>query len=135
MSEIGYNSAFLRNVKHLKRKHCDMAKLIEAEKALRQNDRKVLASKYKDHQLVGNLAAFSELYLGPDWRLVYRVEGDMVILRPYRQSLWHPVMRFRRASSTRNRYMLIRFRTIFRAYQIRGFKWTQKALAGPIRSE
>ncbi|WEV67282.1 type II toxin-antitoxin system YafQ family toxin [Bifidobacterium sp. ESL0769] len=80
MREIAYNPAFLRDVKRLKRKHYDMSKLLEVEKVLRRGDATILTTQYKDHRLVGNLSPFRELHIAPDWLLVYRVDGEKIIL-------------------------------------------------------
>ena len=80
MREVSVNPTFLRDVKRLKRKHCDMRALAAAQSALRRNDRPVLAGRYKDHQLKGDLREFRELHIQGDWLLVYRVEGEHIIL-------------------------------------------------------
>ena len=80
MREIGVNPAFLRDVKRLKQKHNDMGLLVEVQAVLRRNDRALLAGRYGDHQLKGNLRGFRELHIQGDWLLVYRVEGEHVTL-------------------------------------------------------
>lgn len=39
-----------------------------------------LEGKHKDHPLTGNYAGFSECHVEPDWLLVYRIDGDELIL-------------------------------------------------------
>ncbi|MCI1241216.1 MAG: type II toxin-antitoxin system YafQ family toxin [Bifidobacterium subtile] len=80
MREIVVSQSFLRDVKHLKQKHYDMSLLAAAQRTLRANDRMLLSSKYKDHQLKGNLREFRELHIQGDWLLVYRVDGARIIL-------------------------------------------------------
>lgn len=80
MREISVNPAFLRDVKRLKQKHYDMGLLVEVQAVLRRNDRTLLAGRYRDHQLKGNLRGFRELHIQGDWLLVYRVEGEHVAL-------------------------------------------------------
>ena len=80
MREVGVNPSFLRDVKRLKKKHYDMRLLTEAQSALRRNDRSLLTGRYRDHQLKGDLRAFRELHIQDDWLLVYRINGERVIL-------------------------------------------------------
>ena len=54
--------------------------LVEVQAVLRRNDRTLLAGRYRDHQLKGNLRGFRELHIQGDWLLVYRVEGEHVTL-------------------------------------------------------
>ena len=39
-----------------------------------------LESKYRDHQLSGNMSDFRECHIEPDWLLIYRVENDRLII-------------------------------------------------------
>lgn len=39
-----------------------------------------LADKYNDHRLIGNWANFRECHITPDWLLIYRIDGDMLVL-------------------------------------------------------
>ena len=80
MREISVNPAFLRDVKRLKQKHYNMGLLIEVQSVLRRNDQPLLVSRYRDHQLKGNLRGFRELHIQGDWLLVYRVEDEHVTL-------------------------------------------------------
>lgn len=80
MREVSVNPSFLRDVKLLKKKHYDMSLLVKAQSALRHNDRTLLSGRYRDHQLKGNLREFRELHIQGDWLLVYRVNGNQVIL-------------------------------------------------------
>ncbi len=41
---------------------------------------KTLPEKYKDHLLTGNFKGYRECHIKPDWLLVYRIEGDTLIL-------------------------------------------------------
>ena len=40
----------------------------------------VLPEKYKDHMLSGNWAGHRECHVLPDWLLIYRMEGDVLVL-------------------------------------------------------
>jgi len=39
-----------------------------------------LPEKNKDHALAGKWAGFRECHILPDWLLVYRIEGDVLVL-------------------------------------------------------
>lgn len=80
MREISVNPSFLRDVKRLKQKHYDMGLQVEAQAALRRNDRMLLDGRHRDHQLKDSMRGFRELHIQGDWLLVYRVEGEHVIL-------------------------------------------------------
>lgn len=41
---------------------------------------KTLPSKYKDHQLTGNLSDFRECHIEPDWLLIYQIFENELIL-------------------------------------------------------
>ena len=40
----------------------------------------VLPEKYKAHMLSGNWAGHRECHVLPDWLLIYRMEGDVLVL-------------------------------------------------------
>ena len=39
-----------------------------------------LAEKYRDHPLTGNWTGHRECHVQPDWLLLYRVDGDVLVL-------------------------------------------------------
>ena len=39
-----------------------------------------LPEKYSDHALSGNWAGHRECHILPDWLLIYRVDGDVLVL-------------------------------------------------------
>ena len=47
------------------------------EQLLQQNP---LPLKYKDHLLVGKWQGFRECHIEPDWLLIYKVEGNELLL-------------------------------------------------------
>lgn len=65
---------FKKDFKALLKKHYDPAKLREAVDALIVQDRQLLSTKYRDHQLVGNWKGFREIHLEGDWLVIYRIE-------------------------------------------------------------
>ena len=40
----------------------------------------ILPEKNKDHALTGNWAGYRECHILPDWLLIYRVEGNVLVL-------------------------------------------------------
>jgi mRNA interferase YafQ len=42
--------------------------------------RTILPPKYRDHDLTGNWIGHRECHIQPDWLLVYRIEGEDLIL-------------------------------------------------------
>lgn len=43
-------------------------------------NRKVLDSKYRDHELSGEWRGYRELHVKPDWLLIYRIEQEILVL-------------------------------------------------------
>ncbi len=39
-----------------------------------------LPEKHRDHALTGNWVGYRECHILPDWRLVYRIEDDVLVL-------------------------------------------------------
>ncbi|GHV33172.1 hypothetical protein FACS18949_06430 [Clostridia bacterium] len=42
--------------------------------------REKLADKFEDHELTGDWVGHRECHVQPDWLLIYRIEGDDLIL-------------------------------------------------------
>ncbi len=61
---------FRRDVKRLKKRGKDMAKLKAVIDVLVA--RQPLAASYGDHALVGNLKGHRDCHIEPDWVLIYR---------------------------------------------------------------
>ena len=40
----------------------------------------MLAEKHRDHALTGNYKGFRECHIEPDWRLIYRIDADVLEL-------------------------------------------------------
>jgi len=70
--------SFERDLKRLEKKKADKSKLIKVVKDLANN--KVLAPKYRDHQLKGNLKDFRECHIEDDWLLMYKKDKKQLIL-------------------------------------------------------
>ena len=41
---------------------------------------KPLESKYRDHQLSGNMSDFRDCHIEPDWLLIYEIREDILVL-------------------------------------------------------
>lgn len=39
-----------------------------------------LSEQYRDHALTGNWAGYRECHVQPNWLLIYRVDGDVLVL-------------------------------------------------------
>lgn len=43
-----------------------------------------LDERYRDHALIGNYGGCRECHVTPDWLLVYKIDGDKLVLLLYR---------------------------------------------------
>jgi mRNA interferase YafQ len=78
MREVVLTSQFRRDVKLAEKRKKDMNKLSEAFFLLERED--PLPANYKDHPLGGNWKHHRDLHLEPDWLLIYKIEGQAVIM-------------------------------------------------------
>ena len=78
MYQILFTNKMKHDLKLMKKRGKDISKLTATLNKL-SND-KILSSKYKDHQLSGNMSDFRECHIEPDWLLIYRIEKDKLIL-------------------------------------------------------
>ena len=70
---------FKRDVKRLQKRGFDMEKLDDVvENYLLPQ--KALPPKYRDHALTGNYKGYRDCHIEPDWLLIYRVDGDDLVL-------------------------------------------------------
>ena len=78
--EIILTSAFKKELKNIKKRSKDLAKLTEVVNKLAHDEE--LDIKYRDHALVNNLRFKNcrECHIEPDWLLVYRKDDDKLIL-------------------------------------------------------
>ena len=74
MLELRTTRDFKRDLKNAVRRGLDPELL----------QRKPLAPRYRDHALKGDYKGFRECHIQPDWLLIYRVNGDRLILVLYR---------------------------------------------------
>lgn len=79
MRRLHYSSKFKKDLKRVKRRgnNTSILRTIITQLASDQP----LASKYQDHNLIGDYAGTRECHLAPDWLLIYRYEStDKLIL-------------------------------------------------------
>ncbi len=72
-----YTGQFKRDFKKIESRGKDIAKMEEAMFLLLTEA--PLPQRYKDHALKGSWKHFRELHIEPDWLLVYKIFGNVVI--------------------------------------------------------
>ncbi|GHU59712.1 hypothetical protein FACS1894133_7020 [Clostridia bacterium] len=78
MLKLEYTPQMKRDVKRMRKRGKDMSKLDSVLKTL--VSRETLHSKHKDHRLRGNMSAYRECHIEPDWLLLYQIFEDKLIL-------------------------------------------------------
>ena len=76
--EIQATSEFRKGYKSAKKRGRNMSLLADVIDTLAEG--KPLPEKNRDHQLTGNYNRFRECHITPDWLLIYRIDGDKLIL-------------------------------------------------------
>jgi len=76
--EIIPTTAFRKDLKLMQRRGANL-KLMRHVLTLLAN-REVLPAALRDHALTGKHAAHRECHIQPDWLLIYRIDGDDLIL-------------------------------------------------------
>lgn len=78
MLEIRMTNKFKKDYKKITKRGYDKKKL---EKLLRKlANQEKLESCYKDHELSGNFKGYRECHIEPDWLLIYKIDGNILIL-------------------------------------------------------
>lgn len=77
MYQSAYTKQFQRDVKRLKKRHKDFSKLKPVMQRLLMGEE--LDVSYKDHKLVGTYKGRRECHITPDWLLIYKLEGNVMI--------------------------------------------------------
>jgi len=78
MLKIEYHTQFKKDYKQAIKRRLNIDLLTEViDKLARQQ---TLEPKYKDHALAGNYKGFRECHIQPDWLLVYKIDGDRLVL-------------------------------------------------------
>ncbi|MBP3625506.1 MAG: type II toxin-antitoxin system YafQ family toxin [Peptococcaceae bacterium] len=78
MLNIVMSNHFKRDLKLARKRGLDISLLNEVVMQLASEI--PLAAKYRDHDLKGNYAGFRECHILPDWLLIYRIDGNDLML-------------------------------------------------------
>jgi mRNA interferase YafQ len=78
MRSIRRDAQFKKDVKRLKMRHKDFAKLKTIIQLLVAGEK--LLPQHRDHKLKGLLKDCRECHIDPDWLLIYRIEGSELCL-------------------------------------------------------
>ena len=78
MLEIRYSTRFKKDFKLCVKRRCKMELLQQIIDILKIPD--TLPLKNTDHNLSGNYAGFRECHIEPDWLLIYRHDGNELLL-------------------------------------------------------
>ena len=79
---IEFTNQFKRDFKLAKKQGRNLEKLFEVVELLAEG--KSLTAKYRDHELVGNYKGTRECHVEPDWRLIYEIREEVLVLMLYR---------------------------------------------------
>jgi mRNA interferase YafQ len=75
---VHYSNKFKKDLKRLQKSDEDMKRLRSLVKILEFNVK--LPDKFRDHQLKGKYAHHRECHIKPDLLLIYKLEGEKLIL-------------------------------------------------------
>lgn len=78
MLDVRYSTKFKKDFKACAKRHYKLDLLQQIIDILRIPD--TLPPKNVDHNLSGNYAGFRECHIMPDWLLIYRIEGNELLL-------------------------------------------------------
>ena len=76
--ELYPTTKYRKDRKRLKKRGLDMTKLDTVIEMLANGEE--LPEKYRDHALVGNLKGYRDCHIEPDWLLIYKIDGDRLVL-------------------------------------------------------
>ena len=76
--DIVWTTRFKKDYKLAMKRHLDIELLDDIIRALSRGE--TLPEKNKDHELSGDWAGHRECHIQPNWLLVYRIEGDILVL-------------------------------------------------------
>lgn len=75
---IVLSNRFKKDLKLAKKRDLDLELLNSVVTQLARGN--TLDTKNRDHDLGGNYARFRECHIKPDWLLIYRIDGNRLIL-------------------------------------------------------
>ena len=78
MYTIHFTATFKKDYKRAKKRGLDLLRLKSVIEMLAAG--KDLDPKLRDHSLSGNWSGFRECHLNPDWLLIYKIDGDRLVL-------------------------------------------------------
>lgn len=78
MLEVVYSSRFKRDLRQCAKRQLDLTRLQTVIDTLRAPA--ALPAQNRDHDLTGNYSGFRECHVSPDWLLIYRVDGNALLL-------------------------------------------------------
>ena len=78
MYEVVLSNRFRKDLKLAAKRGCDLALLNSIVDRLAQGE--TLPAKHCDHSLTGDYIGFRECHIQPDWLLIYRTEGEALML-------------------------------------------------------
>lgn len=73
-----HTGQFLKDTRRMQKRGKDMSKLREVLTQL--IEARPLPSRLKDHPMTGEWRGWRDLHIEPDWLLVYRIDGDSLLL-------------------------------------------------------
>lgn len=79
MLNIYRSTQFKKDLKKIRKQDKDLRLLQEIIELLCQE--KLLSEKNKDHLLVGNWKGYRECHINPDWLLIYKIDGEVNLLK------------------------------------------------------
>jgi mRNA interferase YafQ len=78
MLKLHDKSRFRKDYKKLKSSGKQHSKLADVVDMLQKQE--ALPERYRDHLLTGNYSSHRECHIESDWLLIYKVEGEFLIL-------------------------------------------------------
>ena len=78
MLTLEITSQFRRDYKRIRKRGYDLSLLKAVIDTLLAGQQ--LAPRYRDHALTGDMKAYRECHIQPDWLLIYLKENDVLIL-------------------------------------------------------
>ena len=76
--DIVWTNAFKKDYKLALKRHMNVDLLDDIIRALSRGES--LPEKNRDHALTGDWIGHRECHIQPDWLLIYRIEGDVLVL-------------------------------------------------------
>lgn len=76
--DIVWTTAFKKDYKLAMKRHMNVDLLDDIVRTLSRGE--PLPEKNRDHALTGDWVGHRECHIQPDWLLIYRIEGDVLVL-------------------------------------------------------